>query len=322
MRRDDGKPESVGAQRGYGLAAAVITDLVLAGRITLSDRQGPPDVGPAAGTGRPPGPGRGDGSAAGARRQEAVVAGDRTAGSPSRCRSPPRSPRTGWSRSRRSGRSAWSRPGIPCATRSPSAASASSCAPCSRAAPRAPRTPPCSRSSRASESPRRSWRTRRGTLGRRDLKRRIEEVSTEIPAGEAVAKAVAAMNTAIMTAAILPAIAAGGSRRLTVRPRAGRTYRPAGTTRRATTPGVVRGPQAGRGHLRRVVADDRRARGLDVRAVEHEVDARGERVVRVGQRRAEAAGEARVAGVGARPGVAPTPASSRAYAGASGASEL
>jgi hypothetical protein len=36
LRRDDGKPESVSAQRGYGLAAAVITDLVLAGRITLS----------------------------------------------------------------------------------------------------------------------------------------------------------------------------------------------------------------------------------------------------------------------------------------------
>jgi hypothetical protein len=51
----------------------------------------------------------------------------------------------------------------------------------------------------------------RGTLGRRELKRRIEEVSTEVQAGEAVARAVAAMNTAIMTAAILPAVAAGGS---------------------------------------------------------------------------------------------------------------
>jgi hypothetical protein len=50
-----------------------------------------------------------------------------------------------------------------------------------------------------------------GSLGRRDLKRRIEEVATEVPAGEAVRKAVQAMNTAIMTAAILPAIAAGGT---------------------------------------------------------------------------------------------------------------
>ena len=51
----------------------------------------------------------------------------------------------------------------------------------------------------------------KGTLGRRDLKRRIEEVSSEVKAGDAVAKAIAAMNTAIMTAAIVPAIAAGGS---------------------------------------------------------------------------------------------------------------
>ena len=49
----------------------------------------------------------------------------------------------------------------------------------------------------------------KGTLGRRDLKRRIEQVSTEVKAGEAVARAIAAMNAAIMTAAVLPAIAAG-----------------------------------------------------------------------------------------------------------------
>ena len=41
MRRDDGKPASAMAQRGYGLAAAVITDLVLAERITLSDDKDP-----------------------------------------------------------------------------------------------------------------------------------------------------------------------------------------------------------------------------------------------------------------------------------------
>ena len=51
----------------------------------------------------------------------------------------------------------------------------------------------------------------KGDLGRRDLKRRIEEVSTDVRAGEAVARAVQAMNTAIMTAAIVPAIVAGTS---------------------------------------------------------------------------------------------------------------
>lgn len=41
LRRDDGTPESWTAQRGYGLAAAVITDLVVAERITLSDDKDP-----------------------------------------------------------------------------------------------------------------------------------------------------------------------------------------------------------------------------------------------------------------------------------------
>ncbi len=51
----------------------------------------------------------------------------------------------------------------------------------------------------------------RGTLGGRDLKRRIEEVSTETKAGPAVAKAVAAMNAAIVSAAVMPAVIAAGS---------------------------------------------------------------------------------------------------------------
>lgn len=37
LRRDDGRPEAWSTQRGYGIAAAVITDLVLAERITLSE---------------------------------------------------------------------------------------------------------------------------------------------------------------------------------------------------------------------------------------------------------------------------------------------
>jgi hypothetical protein len=51
----------------------------------------------------------------------------------------------------------------------------------------------------------------KGTLGRRDLKRRIEEVSKEVKAGEAVKKAVDAMNAALITAAIVPVVVAGGS---------------------------------------------------------------------------------------------------------------
>jgi hypothetical protein len=41
LRRDDGKAESAFVQNGYGLAAALITDLVLAERVTLSDDKDP-----------------------------------------------------------------------------------------------------------------------------------------------------------------------------------------------------------------------------------------------------------------------------------------
>ncbi len=63
LRRDDGKPESAMAQRGYGLAAAVITDLVLAERVTLSDDKDPRMTVLASGTGRPPRPRRSPGPA-------------------------------------------------------------------------------------------------------------------------------------------------------------------------------------------------------------------------------------------------------------------
>jgi hypothetical protein len=49
----------------------------------------------------------------------------------------------------------------------------------------------------------------KGVLGKKALKQRIEEVSTDVVAGEAVAKAVAAMNTAIMTAVIAPVVVSG-----------------------------------------------------------------------------------------------------------------
>lgn len=41
LRRDDGTPEVWSAQRACGLAAAVITDLVLAGHVTLRDDKDP-----------------------------------------------------------------------------------------------------------------------------------------------------------------------------------------------------------------------------------------------------------------------------------------
>lgn len=41
LRRDDGKAESAWAYNGYGLAAAVLTDLILAARITLGEDKDP-----------------------------------------------------------------------------------------------------------------------------------------------------------------------------------------------------------------------------------------------------------------------------------------
>ncbi|GAA1932851.1 GOLPH3/VPS74 family protein [Nocardioides hwasunensis] len=41
LRRDDGRPESATAQRGYGLAATIITDLVVAERVSLSEDKDP-----------------------------------------------------------------------------------------------------------------------------------------------------------------------------------------------------------------------------------------------------------------------------------------
>lgn len=41
LRRDDGKPESALAQNGYGLAGAVVSDLVLAEQVTVSDDEDP-----------------------------------------------------------------------------------------------------------------------------------------------------------------------------------------------------------------------------------------------------------------------------------------
>lgn len=48
-----------------------------------------------------------------------------------------------------------------------------------------------------------------GGLAKRHLKQRIEAVAQQVPTGTAVAKAVQAMNTAMMTAIIVPAVVAG-----------------------------------------------------------------------------------------------------------------
>lgn len=210
LRRDDGRAESATAQNGFGLAAAVVTDLVLAERITLSD-----DKDPRVGVLSPAATGHPALDAALARLVE----------------------KDG---KRLSGLVADRRLAVEQQTAEALAAAGVVRIEEKRALGLVPARYPV-----LDTEPERRVRERlrtvlaggtpqpadstllavlqglgiagkvlaeeKGDLGRRDLKRRIEEVSTDVRAGAAVARAVQAMNTAIMTAAIVPAIAAGSS---------------------------------------------------------------------------------------------------------------
>ena len=210
LRRDDGKPESVTAQRGYGLAAAVVTDLVLAGRVTLSD-----DKDPRMSVLQPGPVGHPALDAAMSRLEQrdgkklsSLVTDRRVAAEKELASALAAAGVIGVEEKRALGLVPARYP-----VRDPEPER---------------RLREQLRTVLAGGTPRVEDATllailqglgiapkvladERGTLGRRELKRRIEEVSTEVQAGEAVARAVAAMNTAIMTAAILPAVAAGGS---------------------------------------------------------------------------------------------------------------
>jgi hypothetical protein len=210
LRRDDGKPESASAQRGYGLAAAVITDLVLAERVTLSDDKDP--------------------------RMTVLLPG------------PPGHPVLDAAMARLEQRDGKKLSSLvtdrKLALERPVATALADAGVIRVEEKRAMGLVP-ERYPVVDPEPERRLReqlrlvlhggtprtedatllailqglgvagkvleTEKGTLGRRDLKRRIEEVSTEVKAGEAVKKAVDAMNAALITAAIVPAVVAGGS---------------------------------------------------------------------------------------------------------------
>ncbi len=210
LRRDDGKPESVMAQRGYGLAAAVITDLVVAERITLSEDKDPRM------TVLVPGPvGHPALDAAMVRLEKKdgkklsslvtdskiavereLAAGLRAAGVidveekralglvpekyPVRDPEPERRVRDRL------------RTVLLGGTPTPADASLLSILQGLEIAPKV-------------------LEEERGTLGKKELKQRIEVVSTDVVAGEAVAKAVAAMNAALITAVFVPVVASGSS---------------------------------------------------------------------------------------------------------------
>lgn len=210
LRRDDGKPASAAAQRGYGIAAAVVTDLVLAERITLSDDKDPRVSVLRRGTEGHPAldaamtrieerEGKKLSSLVTDRRlavEQEVAASLAAAGVVAieekralglvPAKYPVLDP--GPERRVREQLRLVLQGGAP----RPEDATLLAILQGLGVAPKL-------------------LAEEKGSLGRRELKRRIAEVSTEVKAGEAVAKAVAALNTAIMTAAIIPAIAAGGS---------------------------------------------------------------------------------------------------------------
>lgn len=208
LRRDDGRPERASTQRGFGLAAAVITDLVLAERVTLSDDKDP--------------------------RMTVLVPG--VAGHPALDAALARL-------AERDGKKLSSLvTDRKLAVEEPVARALAAAGVIEVEEKRALGLVPAKYPVVDPEPERRTREQLRvvlhggtprpedatllailqglgvvgkvlaeekGTLGRRDLKSRIEQVSTEVKAGEAVARAIAAMNAAIMTAAVLPAIAAG-----------------------------------------------------------------------------------------------------------------
>lgn len=210
LRRDDGKPESVMAQRGYGLAAAVITDLVVAERITVSDDKDPRMTVLVAGpVGHPALDAamvrleKKDGKKLSSLVTDGKVAVERelAAGLSAagvieveekrvlglvREKYPVRDPEPE-RRVRERLRTV-----LLGGTPTPADASLLSILQGLEIAPKV-------------------LEAEMGTLGKKELKHRIEDVSTDVVAGEAVAKAVAAMNTALLTAVLVPVVVSGSS---------------------------------------------------------------------------------------------------------------
>jgi hypothetical protein len=210
LRRDDGKPESAMAHRGYGLAAAVITDLVVAERVTLSDDKDPrmtvlvPEpVGHPALDAAMVRLEQRDGKKLSSLVTDGKVAVEREVAAalsaagvidveekralglvpekyPVRDPEPERRVRERL------------RTVLLGGTPTPADASLLAILQGLEVAPKV-------------------LEEEKGTLGRKELKQRIEEVSAYAATGDAVAKAVAAMNTAMMTAVIVPIVVSGSN---------------------------------------------------------------------------------------------------------------
>ncbi|GAB3019559.1 hypothetical protein GCM10011376_29150 [Nocardioides flavus (ex Wang et al. 2016)] len=208
LRRDDGKPENAMAYRGYGLAAALITDLVVAERIMLSDDRDPrlkvllpgPVGHPALDAamarleqrdGKKLSSLVTDGKIAREKELAEALAADgviRIEEKRALGLFPERYPVVDPEPERRTRERL--RTVLIGGTPTPADASLLAILQGLDVAPKV-------------------LEEEKGDLGKKELKRRIEEISTDVAAGDAVAKAVAAMNAAVMTAVVFPVVASG-----------------------------------------------------------------------------------------------------------------
>ena len=210
LRRDDGKPESASAQRGYGLAAAVITDLVLAERVTLSDDKDPRMTVLVPG---PPGHPVLDAAMARLEQRDGKKLSSLVTDRKLALEHPVATvlAEAGVIRIEEKRALGLVPERYPVLEPEPERRVREQLRTVLMGGEPRPEDATLLAILQGLGVAGKVLEAEKGTLGRRDLKRRIEEVSTEVKAGEAVKKAVDAMNAALITAAIVPALVAGGS---------------------------------------------------------------------------------------------------------------
>jgi hypothetical protein len=210
LRRDDGKPESASAQRGYGLAAAVITDLVLAERVTLSDDKDPRMTVLVPG---PPGHPVLDAAMARLEQRDGKKLSSLVTDRKLALERPVATAlvEAGVIRIEEKRALGLVPERYPVLEPEPERRVREQLRTVLMGGEPRPEDATLLAILQGLGVAGKVLEAEKGTLGRRDLKRRIEEVSKEVKAGEAVKKAVDAMNAALITAAIVPAVVAGGS---------------------------------------------------------------------------------------------------------------
>lgn len=210
LRRDDGKAESVMAQNDYGFAAAVITDLVLAERITLSDDKDPRMTVLVAG---PPGHPALDAAMARLEQRDgkklsSLVTDGKLAVEEELASALRQSGVVGFEKKRVLGLVPVKYPVL---DPEPERRTRERLRAVLMGGTPQPEDATLLAILQGLDMVGKVLAEEKGTLGKRELEERIEEVSQEVHAADAVASAIAAMNAAMMTAVVIPIVIAGGS---------------------------------------------------------------------------------------------------------------